>query len=74
MDLRRLFEVVVQRGGYDAVSAEKMAWRRLGVEFGLGQAGTAPGSMAFNLKTAYYKNLAYVVELLINRDVRTDRI
>ena len=58
IDLYRLFKVVNARGGYDAISAEKLAWRKLGQEFGLGNANAA--AYAFALKTAYYKNLAYV--------------
>ena len=57
IDLYRLFKVVNARGGYDSISAEKLAWRRLGQEFGLGTANAA--AYAFALKTTYYKNLAY---------------
>lgn len=56
IDLYRLFKVVTGRGGYDAISAEKLAWRKLGQEFGLGNANAA--AYAFALKTTYYKNLA----------------
>ena len=56
IDLHRLFKVVNARGGYDAISAEKLAWRKLGHEFGLGTANAA--AYAFALKTTYYKNLA----------------
>ncbi|KAI9790973.1 MAG: Chromatin structure-remodeling complex protein rsc9 [Peltula sp. TS41687] len=48
--------MVVARGGYDAVSAEKLAWRKLGQDFNLGT-NNLP-ALAFSLKTAYYKNLA----------------
>ena len=58
IDLYRLFEIVAARGGYDAVSAEKLAWRKIGQEFNLGQTNAA--AYAFALKTTYYKNLAYV--------------
>ena len=58
IDLYRLFKVVNARGGYDSVSSEKLAWRRLGEEFELGNANAA--AYAFALKTTYYKNLAYV--------------
>ena len=56
IDLFKLFEVVTQRGGYDVVSSEKLAWRKVGQEFNLGQTNTA--AYAFALKTVYYKNLA----------------
>ncbi|MCJ1309828.1 Chromatin structure-remodeling complex protein rsc9 [Agyrium rufum] len=56
VDLHKLFEVVKARGGYDAVSAEKLAWRKVGHEFNLGQTNAA--AYAFALKTVYYKNLA----------------
>ncbi|KAI9805992.1 MAG: Chromatin structure-remodeling complex protein rsc9 [Phylliscum demangeonii] len=56
VDLYRLFKAVVERGGYDAVSAEKLLWRKLGQEIGLGS--TSLASLAFQLKSTYYKNLA----------------
>jgi len=43
-------------GGYDAVSAEKLAWRKVGTDFSLTQNNAA--AYAFALKTVYYKNLA----------------
>jgi len=48
--------VVTERGGYDTVSAEKLAWRKVGNEFNLGTANAA--AYAFAVKTTYYKNLA----------------
>ena len=51
--------MVGHRGGYDAVSSEKLAWRKVGQEFNLGQTNTA--AYAFALKTVYYKNLAYAL-------------
>ncbi|KAH0536936.1 hypothetical protein FGG08_006238 [Glutinoglossum americanum] len=56
VDLLRLYKTVVERGGYDVVSAEKLAWRSLGHHFNLGTSNLP--ALAFNLKTAYYKNLA----------------
>ncbi|PMD13553.1 hypothetical protein NA56DRAFT_637682 [Hyaloscypha hepaticicola] len=56
VDLLHLFKTVVERGGYDKVSEEKLAWRKLGQDFNLGT-NNLP-ALAFSLKTAYYKNLA----------------
>lgn len=62
MDLLRLYKRVTGDGGYDVVSDRKqgkLAWRKLGQEFHLGTANLA--ALAFSLKTAYYRNLAYVL-------------
>lgn len=56
VDLLKLFQIVVERGGYDAVSDEKLAWRKLGTEFSLGTANLP--ALAFSLKTTFYKYLA----------------
>jgi chromatin structure-remodeling complex subunit RSC9 len=56
VDLLALFNTVVSRGGYDKVSEEKLAWRKLGQDFSLGT-NNLP-ALAFSLKTAYYRNLA----------------
>ena len=56
IDLYKLFHVVSYRGGYDTVCSEKLAWRKVGQDFNLGQTNTA--AYAFALKTVYYKNLA----------------
>lgn len=56
VDLLQLYNSVVSRGGYDKVSDEKLAWRKVGVEFNLGTNNL--GALAFSLKTTYYKNLA----------------
>lgn len=56
IDLFKLWKVVSIRGGYDAVSQEKLAWRKVGTEFNLGTTNAA--AYAFALKTVYYKNLA----------------
>jgi chromatin structure-remodeling complex subunit RSC9 len=56
VDLLHLFKTVVERGGYDKVSEEKLAWRKLGQDFNLGTSNLP--ALAFSLKTTYYKNLA----------------
>ena len=56
VDMLKLFNVVVERGGYDKVSDEKLAWRKLGAEFHLGTANLP--ALAFSLKTTFYKYLA----------------
>ncbi|EXJ93087.1 hypothetical protein A1O3_01643 [Capronia epimyces CBS 606.96] len=56
ISLHKLYKLVIARGGYDALSAERMAWRTLVREFGIGKAHEAV--MTFQLKTVYYKNLA----------------
>lgn len=63
IDLFKLWKVVSDRGGYDAVSHEKLAWRRVGQEFSLGTTNAA--AYAFALKTVYYKNLALVIVKLL---------
>ena len=57
VDLLRLFDAVIARGGYDKVSEEKLAWRKLGGDFNPGGSSNLP-ALAFSLKTAYYKYLA----------------
>ena len=56
VDLLHLFNTVVERGGYDKVSDEKLAWRKLGQELNLGTSNLP--ALAFSLKTTYYKYLA----------------
>ncbi|TAQ87077.1 hypothetical protein B7494_g4598 [Chlorociboria aeruginascens] len=56
IDLFYLYNAVVERGGYDKVSDEKLAWRKLGQDFNLGSQHLP--AHAFMLKTVYYKNLA----------------
>jgi hypothetical protein len=58
ISLQKLYNLVMDRGGYDALSAERMQWRTLVKEFGFGKNHEAV--MTFQLKTVYYKNLAYV--------------
>lgn len=67
IDLFKLWNVVAARGGYDAISHEKLAWRRVGQEFNLGTNNAA--AYAFALKTVYYKNLAaYEIKILHKRE------
>ncbi|RDL37043.1 ARID-like protein [Venustampulla echinocandica] len=56
IDLLKLFNIVMERGGYDKVSDEKLAWRKLGQDFNLGSPNLP--ALAFALKSVYYKNLA----------------
>jgi len=56
IDLLKLYKMVMERGGYDKVSDEKLAWRKVGEDFNLGQLNLP--ALAFMLKTVYYKNLA----------------
>ncbi|KIX03729.1 uncharacterized protein Z518_07282 [Rhinocladiella mackenziei CBS 650.93] len=56
ISLHKLYKLVMERGGYDVLSAERMQWRSLVKEFGFGK--THEGVITFQLKTAYYKNLA----------------
>ncbi|KAI9844638.1 MAG: Chromatin structure-remodeling complex protein rsc9 [Sclerophora amabilis] len=56
VDFLRLYKVVTGRGGYDVVCSEKLQWRKIGQDFSLGTANLA--AQAFNLKSAYYRNLA----------------
>ncbi|KAL8799943.1 MAG: hypothetical protein Q9200_007404 [Gallowayella weberi] len=58
IDLQKLYQIVVDSGGYDQVSRAKLEWRKVGQIFGLGATNAA--AYAFALKTVYYKNLAYV--------------
>lgn len=58
------------RGGYDNISHEKLAWRRVGQEFNLGTTNAA--AYAFALKTVYYKNLASVLIIRNGFCIRTN--
>jgi chromatin structure-remodeling complex subunit RSC9 len=55
VDLLALFKAVVEKGGYDKVSDEKLMWRKISQDFNLGNANLA--ATAFSLKTTYYKYL-----------------
>lgn len=56
LDLYKVFNHIVANGGYDKVSEEKLAWRRMAAELGLHSNNEA--STAFALKEKFYKNLA----------------
>ncbi|KAG9241258.1 hypothetical protein BJ878DRAFT_240758 [Calycina marina] len=56
VDLFYLWNTILELGGYDKVSDEKLLWRKVGEKFNLGQ-NHLP-ALAFQLKTVYYKNLA----------------
>ncbi|KAJ9613935.1 Chromatin structure-remodeling complex protein rsc9 [Cladophialophora chaetospira] len=56
VSLHKLYKLVMERGGYDAVTAERMQWRTLVSKFGFGK--THEAVMTFQLKTVFYKNLA----------------
>lgn len=56
LDLYKVFNHIVASGGYDKVSEEKLAWRRMAAELGLFSNNEA--STAFALKEKFYKNLA----------------
>ncbi|KAL9626707.1 MAG: hypothetical protein Q9204_007100 [Flavoplaca sp. TL-2023a] len=57
IDLQKLYQVVLDQGGYDEVSRARLAWRKVGQSFGLGTSNHA-AAYAFALKTVYYRNLA----------------
>lgn len=56
LDLFKVFNHIVANGGYDKVSEEKLAWRRMAAELKLFSNNEA--STAFSLKEKFYKNLA----------------
>lgn len=56
LDLFKVFNHVVESGGYDKISEEKLAWRRMASELGIYSNNEA--STAFSLKEKFYKNLA----------------
>lgn len=59
LDLLRLYKRVIEEGGYDHVSdtkGNKLAWRKIAVDFLPGNSNVV--QLAFQVKTAYYKNLA----------------
>ena len=67
VDLLHLWNTVIDAGGYDKVSDEKLAWRKLGDKFNLGQ-NHLP-ALAFQLKTVYYKYLAaYEISTLYGKE------
>lgn len=56
LDLLKVFKHIVAYGGYDKVSDEKLAWRRMANELSLYTNNEA--ATAFALKEKFYKNLA----------------
>ena len=56
VNLLSLYKAVVARGGYDKVSDEKLAWRKVTSELGFG--GNNLPAAAFQIKSHYYKFLA----------------
>lgn len=56
LDLLKIFNHVVANGGYDKISEEKLAWRRMCHELGIFSNNEA--STAFALKEKFYKYLA----------------
>ena len=57
INLLKLYKLVMGRGGYDQLSAERMQWRTLVKEFNFDSQHEA--AMTFQLKSLYYKQLAY---------------
>jgi chromatin structure-remodeling complex subunit RSC9 len=60
LDLLKLYRRVTSEGGYDVVSdtkGNKLAWRRIATDFLPHNANIV--TLAFQVKTAYYKNVAY---------------
>ena len=58
---------MIEEGGYDRVSdtkGNKLAWRKIATDFLPGNANVV--QLAFQVKTAYYKNLAYVLSSYTN--------
>lgn len=67
LDLFKVFNHIVASGGYDKVSEEKLAWRRMAAELGLHSNNEA--STAFSLKEKFYKNLAaYEIKTVHNKE------
>lgn len=66
LDLFKVFNHVVENGGYDKITDEKLAWRTTAAQ--LGVYSTNEAAVAFSLKTAYYKNLAaYEIRAVHNK-------
>lgn len=61
LNLLTIYKRIIDEGGYDLVSDTKqrpLMWRKLAEEF-IGK-GPHIAAQAFQVKSAYYKNLAYV--------------
>ena len=54
--LLKLYKLVMEKGGYDKLSEERMAWRQLVKPFGFSHQHEA--AMTFQIKSLYYRNLA----------------
>lgn len=66
LDLLKVFNHVVENGGYDKITDEKLAWRTTAAQLGVYSSNEA--AVAFSLKTAYYKNLAaYEIRAVHNK-------
>ncbi|ROV87066.1 hypothetical protein VSDG_10142 [Cytospora chrysosperma] len=66
VDLYKLFNCVVQHGGYDKVSEKKLTWREVLSKLGIYSHN--PAAASFTLKTLYYKNLAaYEIRTVYNK-------
>jgi chromatin structure-remodeling complex subunit RSC9 len=62
LDLFKLYQRVTAEGGYDKASDtknNKLAWRRIASDFLPNNAAIV--QLAFQVKTVYYKNLAWVL-------------
>lgn len=67
VDLLKLFKYIVEHGGYDKVSDEKLMWRKMCEGLGL-MRHNAPAD-AYTLKQIFYKNLAaYEIKTIHNKE------
>jgi chromatin structure-remodeling complex subunit RSC9 len=67
VDLLKLFKYIVDHGGYDKVSDEKLMWRKMCEGLGL-MRHNAPAD-AYTLKQIFYKNLAaYEIKTIHNKE------
>lgn len=67
VDLLKLFKYIMQHGGYDKVSDEKLMWRKMCEGLGL-MRHNAPAD-AYTLKQIFYKNLAaYEIKTIHNKE------
>ncbi|KAJ2894660.1 hypothetical protein MKZ38_007318 [Zalerion maritima] len=67
IDLLKLFNHVVKNGGYDKISAEKLAWRRMTEEINIPAGNIAQTS--FQVKSCFYRFLAaYEIKSVHNQE------
>ncbi|KAH8897077.1 hypothetical protein GQ53DRAFT_679690 [Thozetella sp. PMI_491] len=67
VDLLKLFNYVVEQGGYDKVSEEKLMWRKVCETLNLMR--TSAPADAYSLKQIFYKNLAaYEIKTIHNKE------